>query len=51
MAVALGKSALLRKIKGEDLFAKKARYHESCRISFNLAYFNHTRKKETEETC
>ncbi|XP_069136919.1 uncharacterized protein [Argopecten irradians] len=43
MANVLGKEYLVRKIKGEDLFAKEARYHDACRNALNLEYYHHTR--------
>lgn len=37
---------------GEDLFAREARFHPSCRKSFNLQYINHLREtsKATNRT-
>lgn len=30
-------------VQGEDLFAREANYHQSCRKSFDLNYANHKR--------
>ena len=30
-------------VQGEDLFAREAQFHQSCRKSFNLKYVNHLR--------
>ena len=40
----LRKMCLHRKIKGEDLFAREARYHKTCSNHFNTEYHNHTIK-------
>ena len=42
-ALALGLNSLHCKVHGEDLFAKGASYHQSCRRAFNLKYINHQR--------
>lgn len=42
-ALELGNSRLHRKVQGEDLFAREAQFHPSCRSSFNLKYVNHLR--------
>ena len=36
----LGEYSLYRRIKNEDLFAKGAQFHSSCRRLFNLRYYN-----------
>lgn len=43
---------LHRIVYGEDLFAREARFHPSCRKSFNLQYINHLREtsKATNRT-
>lgn len=40
-ALELGHSSLYRMVQGEDLFAREAQFHQSCRKAFNLKYFNH----------
>ena len=42
-ALELGNSHLHRKVQGEDLFAREAQFHPSCRSLFNLKYLNHLR--------
>ena len=42
-ALELGDSRLHRKVQGEDLFAREAQFHPSCRNSFNLKYANYLR--------
>ena len=42
-ALELGNSSLYRKVLGEDLFAREAQFHPSCRSLFNLKYLNHLR--------
>lgn len=42
-ALELGLHHLHRMVQGEDLFAKEANFHQSCRKSFNLKYANHLR--------
>lgn len=42
-ALELGNSHLHRKVQGEDLFAREAQFHPSCRSLFNLRYLNHLR--------
>ena len=37
---------LHRKVHGEDLFAKEANLHPSCRNSFSLQYINHVQKQQ-----
>ena len=44
-AIELGYSSLYRMVQGEDLFAREAKFHQSCRKSFNLKYINHQRHK------
>ena len=36
----LGEYSLYRRIKNEDLFAKGAQFHSTCRRLFNLRYYN-----------
>ena len=45
-ALELGDSSLYGRVQGEDLFAREAKYHQSCRKSFNLKYLNHQRYKD-----
>jgi len=42
---------LHRMVQGEDLFAREAQYHPSCRNEFNLQYLQHTNyiKSDTEQ--
>lgn len=42
-ALELGLHHLHRMVQCEDLFARDANYHQSCRKSFNLKYANHKR--------
>lgn len=42
-ALELGLHCLHRMVQGEDLFAREANFHKSCRKSFNLKYVNHLR--------
>lgn len=42
-ALELGLHRLHRMVQGEDLFAREANYHQSCRKSFDLNYANHKR--------
>lgn len=53
-ALAMGDNRLFRKVQGQDLFAREAKYHSSCRKAFNLRYINHLRdtncKKEGPPT-
>ena len=42
-ALELGDSRLHRTVQGEDLFAREAQFHSSCRNSFNLKYANYLR--------
>jgi hypothetical protein len=42
-ALELGNIRLHRIVQGEDLFAREAHFHQSCRKSFNLKYVNHLR--------
>lgn len=42
-AIELGNYRLHRMVHGEDLFAREANFHNSCRKSFNLQYINHVR--------
>ena len=44
-ALELGNNRLYRKIQGEDLVARQANFHQSCRKSFYLKYVNHQRNK------
>ena len=37
----LGNNRLHRLVQGEDLFARETRFHQHCRISFNLKYTNY----------
>jgi len=39
-AVEMGLNRLVRKVKGEDLFAKAAKYHKTCFKDFRLKYLN-----------
>ena len=43
------KGALYCRIQGNDLYAMEARYHPSCRNSFNTEYHNYERGKERSE--
>ena len=38
MAEALGETSLLRRVSGQDLYAKEAHFHESCYRSFYSRY-------------
>ncbi len=38
--------ALYREVQGKDLFAMEAKYHPSCRNTFNTEYQNHMRERE-----
>ena len=49
-ALEVGLYRLYRKVYGEDLFAKEANFHPSCRKSFNLQYINHAQKQQNVET-
>ena len=40
-ALAMGDNRLFRKVQGQDLFVREAKYHSSCRKAFNLRYINH----------
>ena len=44
-ALEMNIQSLSRKVQGEDLFAREANFHPSCRKSFNLKYLNHLREK------
>ena len=37
--------ALYRRVQGQDLFAREAKYHPSCLAAFKLEHLVHTRKK------
>ena len=39
------KMALYRRVQGQDLFAREAKYHPSCLAAFKLEHLAHTRKK------
>jgi len=45
-ALEMGLHRLHRKVQGEDLFAKEANFHQSCRKSFNLQYMKHMQKQQ-----
>ncbi|KAK3700755.1 hypothetical protein QZH41_010937 [Actinostola sp. cb2023] len=42
-ALALGNNRLHRMVQDQDLFAREARFHPSCRKDFNLKYINYLR--------
>ena len=42
-ALELGMHHLHRMVQGEDLFAREANFHQSCRKTFNLKYTTHIR--------
>ena len=46
-ALELGLHRLQRMVQDEDLFAREANFHQSCRKSFNLKYINHLRDKNS----
>ena len=50
----MGDNRLFRKVQGQDLFAREAKYHSPCRKAFNLRYINYLRdtnnKKEVPPT-
>ncbi|KXJ15418.1 hypothetical protein AC249_AIPGENE10219 [Exaiptasia diaphana] len=48
-ALELEDYSLHRKVHGQDLFAREACYHPSCRKAFNLRYINHLRNKKRSE--
>jgi len=50
-ALELGNSRLHRKVQGEDLFAREAQFHQSCRKSFNLEYANYLRDTALATNC
>lgn len=45
----MNKEALHRKVQGKDLFAMEAKYHPSCRNTFNTEYQTHVRWRERAE--
>ena len=45
-ALELKKDTLYRNVQGKDLFAMEAKYHPSCRNTFNTEYQNHMRDRE-----
>ena len=49
-ALELGLYRLQCKVAGEDLSAKQANFHPSCRKSFNLQYVNHMQKQQSVGT-
>lgn len=49
-ALELGNRRLYRMVQGEDLFARGAHFHQSCRKSFNLKYTNHIHDKKKAMT-
>ena len=48
-ALAMGDNRLFRKVQGQDLFAREAKYHSSCRKAFNLRYINHLRDTNSKK--
>ena len=50
-ALELGNSRLHHKAQGEDLFAREAQFHPSCRNSFNLKYANYLRDTALAANC
>lgn len=50
-ALELDNSRLHRKVQGEDLFAREAQFHPSCRKSFNLKYANYLRDTARATNC
>ena len=50
-ALELGNSRLNRKVQGEDLFAREAQFHPSCRKSFNLKYAKYLRDTARPTDC
>ena len=50
-ALELGNSHIHRKVQGEDLFAREAQFHPSCRKSFNLKYINYLRATARATNC
>ena len=50
-ALELGESRLHRLVQGQDLFAREAQYHRSCRKTFNLRYINYLRDTERAKKC
>lgn len=48
-ALALGDNRLFRMVQGEDLFAREAHFHPSCRNKFNLKYLKLIESKSTLE--
>ena len=49
-ALELGKNRIHRLVQGEDLFAREAQYHLSCRKSFNLDYHKYVAKAQKHES-
>lgn len=58
-ALELGNLHLHRMVQGEDLFAREAQFHQTCRRSFNLKYAKHmhdtaqatNRAIDTDQDC
>ena len=50
-ALELGNNRLHRKVQGEDLFAREAQFHPSCRNSFSLKYINYLRDTARDLNC
>lgn len=48
-ALALGDLSLHRTVQGQDLFAKEAHYHPSCRNAFDLRYVTYLRDTRRAE--
>ena len=49
-ALEIGDNRLHRKVAGEDLFAREARFHKSCHSSFKLRYVNYLRDQANRST-
>ena len=50
-ALELGNRRLHRMVQGEDLFAREAHFHPSCRKSFNLKYVSYQRDTAKATSC
>ena len=47
--LAMRDNRLFRKVQGQDLFAREAKYHSSFRKAFNLRYINHLRDTNSKK--
>ena len=50
-AIKMNINRLVRKVRGEDLFAKRAMYHKSCLKEYGLKYINYLKTEDKLICC